>query len=207
MRTNPHALLPSRKIAVVYRSDGSGTTAVFTDYLAKTDPAWKQEVGVGKSVQWPVGLGAKGNEGMTGQIRSTPGAIGYVELAYALQNRMPVAALKNRAGHFVEPDVQAIADAAASQRLSDALHTSITDSSSPRAYPMASYSYVLVLEDLLGANKGEELLKFLWWAVHDGQRFSAPLHYAPLPARVVAKVEARLKLLKAGGRRVLAGPG
>lgn len=203
--TNPGSGLPDRPISVVYRTDGSGTTAVFTDYLAKVAPAFEGKVGVGKSVKWPVGLGAKGNEGVTGQVKTTPGSIGYVEIAYALQNKMPVATIQNKAGHFVEPKIESITAAAAGVEMPDTLHVSIADADGPSAYPIAAYTYILVYEDAKDATKGEALAKFLWWAAHDGQQFAAALHYAPLPVKVVAKIEARLKGLRSGEKKFLSG--
>ncbi len=203
---NAGTKLPATPIVVAYRSDGSGTTDVFTDYLAKVSPEWKDKVGVGKSVKWPVGLGAKGNEGVTGQVKTSPGGIGYVELAYAMENKLPMAAMKNASGKFVTPDIAAITAAAAGVEMPDSLHVSITNAAGDVAYPISSFTYILVYEDAPDAVKGKVLANFLWWAIHDGQKFSAPLYYAPLPAAVVAKVEARLKTLQSGGKVLLSGP-
>jgi phosphate transport system substrate-binding protein len=204
-QANAGAKLPATPIVVAYRSDGSGTTAVFTDYLGKVSPAWKEKVGVGKSVKWPVGLGAKGNEGVTGQVKTTPGAIGYVELAYAMQNALPMISLKNASGKFVKPSIAAITAAASGVELPDSLHVSITNAPGEAAYPIASFSYILVYEDTGDALKGKVLANFLWWAVHDGQRLAEPLYYAPLPSVVVTKVEARLKTLRSGTKVLLEG--
>lgn len=201
---NPGVSLPDKNISVVYRSDGSGTTAVFSEYLAKVSSAWKEKVGVGKSVKWPTGLGAKGNEGVTGQVKTTPGSVGYVELAYATQNEMPVAAIKNQAGEFVEPKLAAVSAAAKGQPLPESLHVSITNPPGQGAYPIASYTYLLVYEDMKEPREAQALAGFLWWAIHDGQKFAEALHYAPLPPLVVAKVEARLKDLTANGKKLLA---
>ncbi|HEV8244270.1 MAG TPA: phosphate ABC transporter substrate-binding protein PstS [Polyangiaceae bacterium] len=203
--SNPGVKLPDKDIAVAYRSDGSGTTAVFTDYLVKVSPTWKDKVGAGKSVKWPVGLGAKGNEGVTGQVKTTPGSVGYVELAYATQNKLPMAELQNKAGKFVAPSIDGASAAAASAEMPDELHVSITDSTGEAAYPIASYTYLLVYEDAKDPSKGEALAKFLWWAIHDGQKFSGALDYAPVPDPVVKKIEARLKTLKSGGKVLLSG--
>jgi phosphate transport system substrate-binding protein len=200
---NPGVKLPDTAIVVAYRSDGSGTTAVFTDYLGKVSPEWNQKVGVGKSVKFPAGLGAKGNEGVTGQVKTSPGAVGYVELAYAMQNALPTVALKNASGQFVKPDLAAVSAAAAGVDMPDSLHVSITNATGEKAYPISSFSYILVYEDAPDAVKGKALANFLWWAVHDGQKFSAPLYYAELPAAVVGKVEARLKALTSGGKPLL----
>lgn len=199
---NPDAKLPSTNISVVHRSDGSGTTAVFTEYLSKVSAPWKSKVGSNTSVAWPVGLGAKGNEGVSGQIKTTPGTLGYVELAYALQNKFPVAKLKNKSGKWVAPSVASIQAAAKGAALPDDLRVSITDPPGEDAYPLSSYTYVLVYEDAPDAQKGAALAKFLWWATHDGQKACEPLHYAPLPSEVVTKVEGKLRTLKAGGQPV-----
>jgi phosphate transport system substrate-binding protein len=205
---NPSANLPAKPITVTYRSDGSGTSAVFTEYLAKVSPAWQSKVGSGTSVKWPAGIGAKGNDGVTTNIKSTPGAIGYVELAYAKQNKLNVAALKNRAGEFVEPTLESIAAAAASstENLPEDLRVSIVDAAGEKAYPIASFTYILLRKEQTDAAKGEALSKFLWWAVHDGQRFGAALDYAELPAAVVSRVEGKLRSIKAGGQTLLAQP-
>ncbi|HEX4473711.1 MAG TPA: phosphate ABC transporter substrate-binding protein PstS [Polyangiaceae bacterium] len=201
--TNPGAKLPATPIVVAYRSDGSGTTAVFTDYLAKVSPDWKDKVGVGKSIKWPVGLGAKGNEGVTEQVKRTPGGIGYVELAYAITNSLATAALKNASGKFVKPDIAAVTAAASGVEMPDTLTVSITNATGDAVYPISSFTYLLVYQDAPDATKGKALANFVWWAIHDGQKLSEPLHYAPLPAAVVAKVEAKLKTLSSGGKPLL----
>ncbi len=202
---NPDVSLPDEKINVVYRSDGSGTTAVFTEYLGKVSADFKSQVGAGKSVKWPTGLGAKGNEGVTGQVKTTPGSIGYVELAYATQNKMPVASIKNKAGQFVAPSIAAITKAGKGIEMPDELYVSITDSAGDGAYPIASYTYILVYEDSADATKAKTLAEFLWWAIHEGQDHAEALHYAPLPTPVMKKVEARLKTLKSGDKTLLTG--
>ncbi len=202
---NAGVKLPAKDIAVVYRSDGSGTTAVFTDYLAAVSPAWKEKVGAGKSVKWPVGLGAKGNEGVTGQVKTTPGSIGYIEFAYATQNKLPTAEIQNKAGKFVAPSQDAASAAAAGVEMPDQLYVSIVNAAGETAYPIASYTYLLVYEDAKDPLKGEALAKFLWWATHDGQKFANALDYAPLPPAVVQKLEARLKTLKSGSKILLTG--
>jgi len=199
---NPNAKLPAQAISVVHRSDGSGTTAVFTEYLSKVSEPWKTKVGSNTSVSWPAGIGAKGNEGVSGQIKTTPGTLGYVELAYALQNKFPVAKLQNKAGKMIAPSIAGIQAAAKGADMPDDMRLSITNPAGEEAYPIASYTYVLVYEDAADAQKGEALAKFLWWATHDGQKACEPLHYAPLPTEVVTKVEAKLKTLKAGGKPI-----
>jgi phosphate transport system substrate-binding protein len=197
---NPGTPLPNADITVAHRADGSGTTAVFTDYLAKVSPVWKAQVGVGKAVRWPVGLGGKGSEGVTGTVKSTPGAIGYVELAYARQNKLATVALRNTDGAFVQPSVEATTAAAAGADF----RGSITDAPGHGAYPIAAFTYLLVYEKQTDATKGRMLAQFLWWAIHDGQELAAPLDYAPLPGDVVAKVEPALRSITVQGRSVLA---
>lgn len=206
---NPDAKLPGTAITVVYRSDGSGTTSVFTDYLGKVSPAWKGKVGVGTSVKWPTGIGGKGNEGVSGSVKSTPGAIGYVELAYAKQNNMSVASLKNSAGKFVNPTLEAVSGAAAAfaDKTPEDLRMSITDAPGDGSYPIAAFTYILVYDDMPNFAKGQTLAKFLWWATHEGQASCEPLFYAKLPAAIVTKTEAKLKLLKAEGKPLLADMG
>jgi len=199
---NPGVKLPDTAITVVHRSDGSGTTNIFTDYLSKVSPAWKAGVGMGKSVKWPTGLGAKGNEGVTGIVKQTPGAIGYVELAYANQNKLPMAELKNTDGAFVKPTMEGTSVAAAGVEMPADFRVSITDAAGKTAYPIASFTYLLVPGDLSDAAKGNAVVEFLWWAVHDGQKFAEPLDYAPLPSAVVEKVSAKLRQLKVQGKPV-----
>jgi phosphate transport system substrate-binding protein len=200
---NPGVALPDAPIVAVYRTDGSGTTAIFTRYLAAVSSRWAKEVGAGKSVRWPVGIGAKGNEGVTAQLQSTPGAIGYTELAYATQNRLPRAELRNVAGRFVGPSSSAATAAAEAVRVPASLQVSLETASSDAAYPLAAYTYLLVYENASDVRRGEALARFLWWTVHDGQRFVRALDYAPLPATVVTQVEGSLKRLRAGGKAAL----
>jgi len=201
-RDNPGLKLPDTAVAVVHRSDGSGTTSIFTDYLAKVSPEWKSRVGAGKSVKWPVGLGAKGNEGVTGVVKSTPGAVGYVELAYAHQNQLAMASLRNRDGVFMAPSLESTSAAAAGVEMPADYRVSITDAKGKDAYPIASFTYLLVYKDQADPKKGEAMLRFLWWAVHEGQATTASLDYAPLPKAVVAKVETTLGSLTVQGKPV-----
>ncbi len=196
--------LPDTAITVVHRSDGSGTTAVFTDYLGKVSPAWKTGVGTGKAVKWPVGLGGKGNEGVTGSVKSTPGSVGYVELAYARQNALTMAAIKNADGNFVMPSIETTSAAAAGVDMPADFRVSITNAKGKDAYPISSFTYILIYKDQPDAAKGKAIGQFLWWAIHDGQKLAGPLDYAPLPKAVVAKVEAALKGITAGGKSVIA---
>jgi phosphate transport system substrate-binding protein len=199
---NPGVKLPPAAIVVVHRSDGSGTTSIFTDYLAKVSPEWKGKVGAGKSVKWPAGLGAKGNEGVTGLVKQTPGAVGYVELAYASQNRLAMAELRNHDGVFVRPTIESTSAAAAGIHMPEDFRVSITDAAGKDAYPMASFTYLLVPRDQKDLAKGPALVRFLAWAVHDGQRLAAPLDYAPLPASVVEKISLKLRTLTVQGKPV-----
>ncbi len=198
---NPGVKLPDLPIAVVHRSDGSGTTAVFTDYLAKVSPEWKAKVGAGKSVKWPAGLGGKGNEGVTGLVKATPGAIAYVELAYARQNKLPTMALKNADGEFVKPTVESTSEAAAGVELPPDYRVSITNARGKGAYPIAAFTYLLVYKDQPDAAKGKAVQQFLWWAIHDGQKLAAPLDYAPLPKAVVARLETTIKAMTVRGAK------
>lgn len=199
---NPEASLPASDITVVHRSDGSGTSAVFTDYLSKVSAEWKDKVGAGTSPKWPVGLGGKGNEGVTGQVKQTPNTIGYVELAYAIQNKLPVALLKNKAEEFVEPSFDAVTAAAAESlpATPEDLRVSITDASGKGAYPISSYTYILVYKEQRDAAKGKALIDFLWWGLHDGEQFAKDLNYAPLPAEIVKRAEAKVNSIVSGGK-------
>ncbi|MFL5278691.1 MAG: phosphate ABC transporter substrate-binding protein PstS [Myxococcales bacterium] len=203
-KDNPGAKLPDTPIAVAHRSDGSGTTYSFTDYLSKVSPQWKSGPGTGKSVNWPAGLGGKGNEGVTGLVKQNEGGIGYVELAYANQNKLPVAEMKNHDGAWVKPTLEAVSAAAAKAQIPDDYRISITDQPGKDAWPISTFTYLLVYKDMPDAAKGEALLQFLWWAAHDGQKLASALEYAPLPAPVVSKVESTLRKLTVQGKAVLA---
>jgi phosphate transport system substrate-binding protein len=203
---NPGVSLPNEPLLVVHRSDGSGTTYIWVDYLSKVSKDWEQKVGRGTSVNWPVGLGGKGNEGVSGQVKSTPGALGYVELAYAATNKMPVASVKNSAGKFIEPTIETTTAAAAgaAKDMPADFRVSITNAPGDNAYPISSFTWLLVYKDQADEAKGKALVKFLWWAMHDGQKYPAALLYAPLPAPVVAQIEAKIKQITFGGRPLLA---
>ena len=202
---NLDAKLPAKEIGVVYRTDGSGTTAVFTEYLSKISADWKDKVGAGKSVNWPVGLGAKGNEGVTGQVKTQPYTIGYIERAYASQNKLPMLELKNKAGKFVAPSIDAMSAAADAVAMPDELFVSLSNAEGDAAYPITAYSYLLVYENAKDPVKGEALAKYIWWGLHDGQKFSKDLDYAPIPDKVLLQVEARLKELRSGDKKLLSG--
>ena len=201
---NPTAKLPDTAITVAHRSDGSGTTNIFTDYLSKVSPDWKSGPGKGTSVNWPAGLGGKGNEGVTGLVKQTEGAVGYVELAYANQNKLPTAELKSHDGEWVKASLESVSAAAAKAAIPEDYRVSITDQPGDGAYPTAAFTYLLVYRDQQDAAKGSALLNFIWWAVHDGQKEAAALDYAPLPKPVVEKVEQTLKRMTVNGKPVLA---
>jgi phosphate transport system substrate-binding protein len=194
--------LPATDITVVHRSDGSGTSAVFTDYLSKVSNEWKEKVGSGTSPNWPVGLGGKGNEGVTGQVKQTPNTIGYVELAYAVQNKLPVGIIKNKSGQFIEPTLEAVTAAAAESVATtpEDLRVSITDAAGAGAYPISSYTYILAYKDQKDAAKGKALVDFLWWGIHDGEKFAAAMQYAPLPPEIVKRAEAKIDSITSGGK-------
>ena len=198
---NPGVTLSANDITVVHRSDGSGTSAVFTDYLSKVSAEWKEKVGAGVSPSWPIGLGGKGNEGVTGQVKNTPNTIGYIELVYAVKNNLPVAEIKNASGAFITPSIDAVTAAAAASAASmpDDLRISITNAAGAPAYPISSYTYILVYKDQKDAGKGKALVDFLWWGIHDGEGFAKELQYAPLPADIVKKAEAKINSVTANG--------
>ena len=194
---NPTVKLPSSDILVVHRSDGSGTSYIFTDYLTKAVPAWAKSVGKGKEVKWPAGLGAKGNEGVAGQVKQTPGAIGYVELAYAKQNKLPMAAVENQAGKFIIASVPAVTAAAAGAARTLPPNTdyriSIVDAPGADSYPISSFTWILVYQHQKDPVKGKKLVDFLNWALTDGEAEAGSLDYAPLPADMASSVRAKLK--------------
>ncbi len=198
---NPGVTLPTSDITVIHRSDSSGTSAVFTDYLSKVSAEWKEKVGAGVSPSWPTGIGGKGNEGVTGQVKNTPNTIGYIELVYAVKNNLPVAHIKNASGNFIEPSIDAVTAAAAASAASmpDDLRVSITNATGAQAYPISSYTYILVYKNQKDAAKGKALVDFLWWGIHDGENFGKELQYAPLPPDVVKKAETKINSVTANG--------
>jgi phosphate transport system substrate-binding protein len=193
---NKGIALPDKDITVVHRSDGSGTTAIFTDYLSKVSEGWKNKVGKGTSVNWPVGLGGKGNEGVAGLVKQVPNSIGYVELIYAIQNKMSYATIKNRAGNFVKPSLESTSKAAETE-LPDDMRISLTDTDAANGYPISGFTYILVYQEQNYDNrpigKAKSLVNLLKWMVTDGQKFTTPLHYAPLSESAKNKA---LKLIK-----------
>lgn len=190
-KQNPGAKLAG-DILVVHRSDGSGTTNIFTDYLSKASAAWKEKVGTGTAVNWPTGLGGKGNEGVAGLVKQTPGTIGYVELIYAENNKLPYAALQNKAGQFVLPSLESVSAAAEGVKIPDDFRVSIVNGEGKAAYPISGFTYLLVWKTMPDATKGSKLVQFLKWAVADGQKQAASLNYAPLPKALVKRVEAAI---------------
>jgi len=203
---NTGVRLIDKSIVLVHRSDGSGTTSIFTDYLAKVSPEWKNKVGAGKSVKWPTGLGAKGNEGVAGLVKQMPGSISYVELAYTRQNKMPVATLQNKAGNWVQPSLQSTT-AAAAIKIPDDTRVNLTNSDVKDGYPIAAFTWIVVYQDQNYSNrsqaKAESLAKLLWWMVHEGRAYSEALDYSNLPPDALAKAEINLKKLSFGNTKLL----
>jgi len=195
-KANPGVNFPNQPIVVVHRSDGSGTTFIFTDYLSKVSSDWQGSVGKGTSVKWPVGLGGKGNEGVAGMIRQMQGAIGYIELIYAVQNNIPYGVVKNAAGDFVKASLQSVTAAAASMKSMPAdFRVSITNAPGKDAYPISSFTWLLIPQQSKDPNKGKMIADFLTWMVDDGQKSTAQLTYAPLPDSVAQKVKATIKMV------------
>ncbi len=193
---NPGMKLPDMNITVVHRSDGSGTTFIFSDYSSKVSAEWKEKVGTGPSLNWPAGLGGKGNPGVAGLVKQTPGSIGYVELIYALQNKMPFGMVKNKKGKFISATL-ASTSKAADTNLPDDMKVSLTDSDAPEGYPISGFTWILVYREQNYGEKPEEkakeLVKLLWWMTHQGQKNAEPLEYAPLSKKAVEKAEKLVK--------------
>jgi len=205
---NPDITFPDKEIIVVHRSDGSGTTFIFTDYLSSVSKEWNSRVGKGKSVNWVLGLGGKGNEGVTALVKQNPYSIGYVELAYAKLNNLSYAYIRNREGNFVEPTLENITNAARSLSTlpkGDAVWSSVSIVNAPGkdAYPICSFSYILVYKNQTDYAKGKELARFLWWIVHEGQNYSSELMYAPLPENIVKLNENTIKLMNYKGKPLI----
>ncbi|MBV9618162.1 MAG: phosphate ABC transporter substrate-binding protein PstS [Verrucomicrobia bacterium] len=194
--TNTGISLPDQDIVVVHRSDGSGTTFIFTDYLSKISSEWKSRVGTNTSVNWPTGIGGKGNEGVAGQIKQTPGALGYVELIYAIQNKMPYADVKNSAGKFVKASLDSITAAMATAQIPDDFRFSITNAPGDAAYPICGATWLLVYQQQKDAAKGKKLVEFLKWAQKDGEKMAKDLDYAPLPETLQARILKRIDEIK-----------
>jgi len=196
--TNPGVNLPDTDIIVVHRSDGSGTTFVFTDYLSKVSGEWKKDVGANTSVKWPTGVGQKGNEFVAGFVKQTPNSIGYVELIYAVQNKMGYGAMKNAAGVFLKADFDSVTEAAAgaAKSMPDDFRVSITNAPGKKAYPISSFTWLLIPSKIDDAAKKKAITEFLHWMLADGQKYAAGLGYAPLPKEVVAKELKAISLIQ-----------
>ena len=198
-KVNPDAKLPATDITVVHRSDGSGTTYIWVDFLGKVSPEWKTKVGVSTSVNWPVGIGGKGNEGVAGLVSQTPGSIGYVELIYALQNKISYGSVQNTAGEFTTANLQTVTAAAAgaATNMPPDFRVSITNAPGKGVYPISSFTWLLLYEDPKDKTQAKTMLDFMKWALTDGQRYCGDLGYAPLPAAVVKMEMAALQKIKA----------
>jgi phosphate transport system substrate-binding protein len=193
---NPGVKLPDQDIVVVHRSDGSGTTFIFTDYMSKVSSEWKSKVGNNTSVNWPVGIGGKGNEGVSGQVKQTPGAFGYVELIYAIQNKMSYAEVKNASGEFVKPTLESVTAALATAEIPDDFRFSMTNAPGKDAYPICGATWLLVYQQQKDPAKGKKLVEFLKWAEKDGEKMAKDLDYAPLPENVQERVLKRIDEIK-----------
>ena len=198
--------LPDLPLEVVHRSDGSGTTNIFSDYLSKVSAEWKQKVGAGTALNWPTGLGAKGNPGVAGLVKQTPGSVGYVELIYALQNKMPFATLKNKKGSFIKPSL-ASTSAAMNINLPEDMKVSLTDTDAAEGYPIAGFTWILVYkEQSYGSRsdaKAKELVRLVWWMTHEGQKYAEPMAYAHLSKPAVTRAEALIRSITYKGAAVM----
>ncbi len=201
---NPNVAMPSAPITIVHRADGSGTSATFTAFLSRNSEPWRADVGSGVAPRFPVGVGARGNDGVTAYVKATPYAIGYVELAYARQAKLPIALVRNRSGKYVAPTLESLDRAVRSAlpRVPEDLRVSIVDSEDEQAYPIAALSFVIVPRESKERAKAEALARFVWWGLHDGQRHAAALGYAPLPAEIVSRAEVAVRGLRAEGKPI-----
>ena len=206
VKMNPGKNLPNKAILVAHRSDGSGTTFIFTNYLSKVSQEWRDKVGNNTSVNWPVGLGGKGSEGVSGLISQTEGAIGYVELAYAVQNKLPYALMKNKAGNFVDANFNTVTEAAAGavKNMPKDLRAIITNADGKNAYPISGFSWVVIPKDIKDYTKAEALVKFLRWGITKGQDFAQGLYYSPLPKQVQKLNLEKLNLVTSNGKKISA---
>ncbi|HZK86204.1 MAG TPA: phosphate ABC transporter substrate-binding protein PstS [Desulfosporosinus sp.] len=200
---NPGVSLPDTKITVAHRSDGSGTTYIFSDYLSSINPEWLSKVGKGTSLKWPAGIGSKGNAGVAGAIQQTPGSIGYLELAYAIQNNMTYASLQNKEGKWITPSLESTSAAAAAAKIPEDMRVSIVNAPGADAYPIAGFAWALIYQDQKDKAKGTALVNFINWSIHDGQNLSEELHYGKLPASLVTREEAMLKSITNDGQPLL----
>jgi phosphate transport system substrate-binding protein len=197
-KDNAGISLPGQNIIVAHRSDGSGTTNIFTDYLSSISSSWKSRVGKGTSVNWPVGLGGKGNEGVAGLVKQSPGAVGYVELAYAVKNNLSYGDIQNKSGNFITPSIESTT-AAINGKINSMpvdFRVSLVNPDGADAYPIAGVTWILVYKNQTDKVKGKKMVEFLHWAVSDGQKYSADLLYAPLPESLVKKIEERIDDIK-----------
>jgi phosphate transport system substrate-binding protein len=202
---NPGVTLPALPVTVVHRSDGSGTTSIFTDYLSKISPEWKEKVGAGKEVNWPAGLGAKGNPGVAGQVKNVPGSVGYVELIYALENGMPTALVENKKGNYIVPTIEST-KLSAEVAIPDDTRVSLTDTDAEKGYPITGLTWIILYKeqnyDGRAKDASKALVDLLWWMTHEGQAQCEPLHYAPLPKAAVEKAEKILKSVTYNGKPI-----
>lgn len=205
VKVNPKTPLPEADIVVIHRSDGSGTTAIWVNYLSKVSPLWKTRVGEGTSVNWPTGLGGRGNEGVAGLVRQTPNSLGYVELAYALTNKMSFGSVRNRAGQFVRPTLSSTTKAmeGALKNIPEDYRVFFTNPDGKNVYPIAGFTWILISGEQPDPVKGKALVEFLWWATHDGQKYAPTLLYAPLPKSLVTRIERTLKSVTSRGAPIL----
>ena len=193
---NPGLKLPDQDIVVVHRSDGSGTTYIWVDYLSSVSKDWEAKVGRGTSVNWPVGLGAKGNDGVAGQVKQLPGSLGYVELIYAKQNHLPYADVKNASGNYITPSLESVTEALAAAHIPEDFRFSMVNPPGPKAYPIAGTTWLLVYQQQQDATKGRKLVEFLNWALTSGEHMAASLDYASLPDSVEQRVLEEIKTIK-----------
>jgi phosphate transport system substrate-binding protein len=203
---NQGVKVPDLPIMVVHRSDGSGTTFIFSDYLSKVSKDWSGKVGAGTSLNWPAGLGAKGNPGVAGLVKQTPGSIGYVELIYALQNKMPYASIRNSTGRFIKPTLPSTS-AAMEIDLPDHMKVSLTNTAAPDGYPLAGFTWVLLYREQAYGDRAEakakDLVRLIWWMTHEGQKYAEPMQYAPLTKKAVQKVESLIRSVTFNGKAIM----
>ena len=208
-KLNPDRSLPDRKIVFVHRSDGSGTTYIFTDYLYKTDTQWRKQIGRGKVVDWPTGIGQKGNEGVTGYVKQQEGRLGYINLSYVKQSNLSTALVKNRSGNFVKPTLESTSKAG-DVSMPDDTRVTLTNTDAEEGYPIAGFTWLLLYKDQAYSNRKQDrvkaMLDLMWWMIHKGQQYTKPLNYAPLPENAVNKAEAVLKSVTFDGEPVLKDP-
>ena len=208
-KLNPKVSLPDKEIVFVHRSDGSGTNFIFTDYLYKTDSLWRQKVGRGKSVDWPTGIGQKGNEGVTGYIKQQTGRLGYIELTYVKESDLNAARIKNQSGNFIAPTLESTSRAA-DVSMPDDTRVTLTNTPAEKGYPLASFTWLLLYKEQAYNNRDKTrvktMLDLMWWMIHEGQQYTKPLNYAPLPETAVQKAEGILKSVTYKGDPVLTNP-